>query len=111
MRFASFVVGLVVLAVPSVAFAEWRLVVSDMKTHEVRTFAPPAGKTYAIPMALDGWACELQAERTDKGITHRRLHCRLGKAAVVVNGSVGHFGAVRLYNGDGEGWYVEIFGE
>lgn len=70
------------LAVPSVAFAEWRLEVKDLTSKEIRTYGPPTAETFKVPVAMAGWKCILEPE-ADRDM--RFIVCRLKGGQVVTS--------------------------
>jgi hypothetical protein len=87
------------LAVPSIAFASWRLEVTDMETKEVRKFALPANSEFVVPMSLGGWNCVVGPESKYRGVKLLNMVCMFGDAVVAVSAGNGPNGEelVRLY--------------
>ena len=108
MRFVSFVVGIALLTMPSVAFGEWRIEVTNKISHEVRTFNPPVDAIFSIPMPLGGWRCATGPESTRGQHKLLSMTCLLGSAEVSVSAANAENGESLVVIGSKNGRFMVI---
>lgn len=94
---------------PSTAWAEWLLEVTDLATLEVRMFSPPVDTHYNVPMSLGGWRCVVDPD-SKREVTLKPMTCTLGDANVDVSAARATNGTevIRLYTSGKKGFALVL---